>query len=280
MRRDGDAVWVVRLCQLAGLSRQAYYQGCRARRRREIDEEAIVEQVRVERKLHPKIGARKLQVMLRPVLEEMGISVGRDRLFRLLRARGLLVKRSRRRAKTTQSGHLFHVYPNLIRHIEPMMPNQVWVSDLTYLRTDEGFLYLSLIMDAYSRKVVGQVVSDTLEAEGCLRALKTALDALPAGARPVHHSDRGLQYCSKEYVRLLGHYGCPISMTEVNHCYENAKAERLNGILKGEYALGETFRDKRQATRAAQEAVVLYNRFRPHTCLKWKTPEEVHAVAA
>ncbi len=239
-----------------------------------------MEQVQVERRRHPKMGVRKLIVNIRPFLEEMGISMGRDRLFAVLRERGLLVKRSLRWAKTTNSRHGFFVFPNLIRHIEPSVINQVWVSDLTYIRTEEGFLYLSLVMDGYSRKIIGYAVSDTLEAEGCLRALKMALKELPAEACPIHHSDRGIQYCCKDYLRLLEERHCLISMTEMNHCYENAKAERLNGILKSEYALGETFRDKQQAIRAAHEAVVLYNRFRPHTQLCFLTPEAVHGFAA
>lgn len=267
------------LCRLTGWSRQAYYKGCQGKTERDIDEEAIVEQVKAQRKRHHRMGARKLFVLIAAELLEMGIRIGRDRFFAVLRARGMLVERRRRGARTTNSRHGFHVWPNRIRHIVPSAINQVWVSDLTYIRTLEGFMYLSLIMDAYSRKIVGYCVNDTLEAQGCLQALSMALKTLAPGACPIHHSDRGMQYCCRDYVDLLERRGCPISMTEVNHCYENAKAERLNGILKDEYALGETFRTKLQAKEAAHQAVVLYNEYRPHTRLNFRTPQVVHAAA-
>lgn len=267
------------LCRLAGWSRQAYYKGCQAKTERDIDEEAIVEQVKAERKRHRQMGARKLFVLVGAELLEMGIRIGRDRFFAVLRARGLLIERRRRGARTTNSRHGFRVWPNRIRHIAPSAVNQVWVSDLTYIRTLEGFMYLSLVMDAYSRKIVGYCINDTLEAHGCIQALNMALKTLAPGACPIHHSDRGTQYCCREYVDLLERRGCPISMTEMNHCYENAKAERLNGILKDEYALGETFRTKLQAKETAHQAVVLYNQFRPHTRLNYRTPQAVHAAA-
>ena len=190
----------------------------------------------------------------------------------------MLILRRRRFVKTTDSRHGFHVWPNLIRNVVPSMPHQVWVSDLTYIRTDEGFMYLSLVTDAFSRKIVGFDVSDSLEAAGCQRALKMALKQLPEGARPIHHSDRGTQYCCDAYTGLLRKRGCPISMTEVNHCYENALAERVNGILKSEYALGEGFRRKPQAVQATRQAVTLYNERRPHTSLDYRLPAEVHAM--
>jgi putative transposase len=267
------------LCRLAGVSRQAYYRQRRRRRGREIDGEAVVAMVRAQRRMQPRIGTRKLRVLLAEQLEEEGISIGRDRLFELLRRRGMLVRRRRRGAVTTQSRHAFYTWPNLLRHLEPSMPHQVWVSDLTYLRTAEGFVYLALIMDAHSRKIVGYNVSSSLEAEGCLQALQAALGSLPAGARPIHHSDRGMQYCCRQYIDALQRRGCPISMTEQNHCYENAKAERLNGILKQEYGLDQNFRSKAQAAEAARQAVLIYNRYRPHIMLGYRTPEVVHQAA-
>jgi len=272
-------VAITRLCRLAGLSRQAYYQGCRARERRDVDEDAVVEQVRQQRKLHPRMGTRKLCVVLDTILHDMDITIGRDHLFALLRERGLLVERRRRYARTTDSRHGFRVWPNRIRHIVPSMPNQVWVSDLTYVRTEEGFMYLSLVTDAFSRKVLGYCISDSLEAQGCIEALRMALRTAPIGACPIHHSDRGTQYCCQDYIALLQKRGCPVSMTEINHCYENAKAERLNGILKDEYALGQTFRNKRHAKTATHEAILLYNAYRPHTRLNFQTPETAHAAA-
>lgn len=279
MKSSSD-VSVCRLCRVVGFSRQAYYQGTEVRRRREVDEEVIVKLVTEQRKQHPRMGGRKLCHLLKPLLKERGIHMGRDRFFAVLKGRGLLVERRRRGVKTTNSRHSFAVWPNRIRHIEASMVNQVWVSDLTYLRTQEGFLYLSLVTDSFSRKIVGFCVNDTLESEGCRKALKRALASLTPGECPIHHSDRGTQYSCTEYVELLLRHGCLISMTEMNHCYENAQAERVNGILKDEYALGETFRTKEQARAAARQAVHLYNAFRPHTCLALRTPDEVHARAA
>lgn len=236
-----------------------------------------MELVKLERRVQPKLGGRKLLVVLAPALEALGIEMGRDRLFSVLRAHGLLVARRRGGARTTDSRHGFRKWPNLIRNVIATRVHQVWFSDLTYIRTEEGFMYLALTMDACSRKVVGWDISDSLEAEGCLRALRMALGQLPSGAAPIHHSDRGTQYCCGQYVEVLERRGCPVSMTEVNHCYENATAERLNGILKDEYGLGETFRSKAQARDAARQAIVLYNERRPHSMLQYLTPSLFHA---
>jgi transposase InsO family protein len=258
------------------MSRQAFYQGCRRRRRQEVDEDAIVELVKRERRLQPRMGARKLLVLLEDEMRELEIAVGRDRFFELLRERDLLVPRRSRGARTTDSRHGFRPWPNLIRHVEVSMLHQVWVCDLTYVRTEEGFMYLALIMDLFSRKVVGYDMSDSLEAAGCLRALQQALAQLPAASAPIHHSDRGIQYCCGEYTNALEERGCAISMTEVNHCYENANAERLNGILKEEYGLGKTFLRKEHALETTRQAILLYNDRRPHTMLKYQTPSAVH----
>ncbi len=265
------------LCVFAGFTRQAYYKQRTARRCQEVDESVVVTLVKEERQSQPKIGVRKLRVLLAQELSEAGVSLGRDRMFALLRKQDMLIVPKRPFVKTTDSRHGFRTWPNLLRNIEPSMPHQVWVSDLTYIRTDEGFMYLSLVTDAFSRKIVGFDISDTLEATGCVRALKMALKQLPEGARPIHHSDRGTQYCCRAYTKRLLERGCPISMTELNHCYENALAERVNGILKGEYALGESLRSKRQAVTAAQQAVLLYNERRPHTSLNYRFPSEVHS---
>jgi len=259
------------------MSRQAFYKERRERRRLEVDRQAILELVKRQRKLHPRMGARKLLHVLQGDFKEMGIWLGRDRFFTLLKQERLLIKRKRRRGvRTTQSGHGWRVYANQVRGVHAEKPNEIWVSDLTYVRTDEGFLYLSLITDAYSRKIVGFDVSDSLEAEGCLRSLGQALGELPEGVCPIHHSDRGTQYCCGEYVRMLEKRGLGISMTELNHCYENAQAERVNGILKHEYGLGETFRTKAQGVTAARQAVELYNELRPHLSLGYQTPSSVH----
>lgn len=235
-----------------------------------------MDHVSKERQKHPKMGGRKLHIKLKTILITEGIDIGRDRFFDVLRHHGLLIKRCRKYCKTTNSLHKFYKYKNLIKDMEIRMPNQVWVSDITYIRTTEGFLYLSLITDAYSRKIVGYEVNDTLESIGCEKALDKALKELPMGEHPIHHSDRGIQYCCNEYIKKLRKHNLRISMTEENHCYENALAERVNGILKGEYYLGNKFPSKEIAKRACKQAIYLYNTDRPHISLNMQVPEMVH----
>ena len=171
------------------------------------------------------------------------------------------------------------MYENLLKGRDLTGPHQALVSDITYIRTEEGFVYLCLVMDSFSRAIVGFDCSDTLEREGALRALAQALGQLPAGHETVHHSDRGSQYCCQEYVGKLQGAGVSISMTQENHCYENAQAERLNGIVKQEYGLGGTFGRKSEALRAVTEAVGLYNWRRPHQSLGYAVPMAVHRAA-
>lgn len=262
------------------MSRQNFYKVKKCRKRKQVDEELIVETVRHVRRDHPKMGTRKLLRRLRPQWAEAGVDVGRDRLFDILRDHNMLIERKRSAPRTTFSRHNFPTYSNVLKDNPPAAPHQAWVSDLTYIRTDQGFMYLSLITDAYSRKVVGYDIGDSLEASGCLRALRQALKQLPAGSAPIHHSDRGTQYCCNAYVEKLQEHGATISMTEENHCYENAKAERMNGILKDEYGLGHTFRTKKDVKKAAEQAIWLYNNDRPHLSLDYQMPSAVHRQAA
>jgi len=262
------------------MSRQNYYKTRTARARRAVDDGLVVELVEQERRRQPRLGVRKLHYKLREDFEEAGVAIGRDRMFEILRDRGLLVKPLPKAPRTTNSRHSLPVFRNLIAGIETTGPNQVWVSDLTYIRTSVGFEYLSLLMDLHSRKIVGFHCGDDLSTAGCLKALDQALADLPAGSKLIHHSDRGCQYCSHDYVQRLRDHGGSVSMTEENHCAENANAERLNGILKQEYALGAEFRTRAQARAAAREAVALYNNDRPHLSLLMQTPAEVHRKAA
>jgi len=268
------------LCERVGMSRQNYYATRRERCRRKIDEDLVVQLVKEERRAQPRIGSRKLLYMLQGELKEAGVRIGRDRFIELLGSRDLLVARKRVWPKTTNSRHSLPVFRNLVKERDPTAPNQVWVSDLTYIRTDEDFMFASLITDMYSRKIVGCFIGDSLESISCQKALKMAMEQLPGDRYPIHHSDRGCQYCCHEYVELLNGRGLSISMTEEMHCYENAMAERVNGILKQEYELDATFRTKEQAARAFMEAVELYNNRRPHLSLNYRTPEEVHRRAA
>jgi putative transposase len=261
------------------MSRQNYYKQRQHRQKRSMEEDLVVQLVRRERQVQPRVGTRKLQHMLWREWTQAGVSMGRDRLFGLLREHHLLIRRRRRSARTTDSRHGLAVYPNRLREAVLTGPHQAWVSDITYLRTRQGFMYLSLVMDAFSRKIVGYDCHDRLESEGALRALSMAMRQLPAGAALIHHSDRGCQYCSGRYIERLRARGITISMTEENHCYENGQAERLNGILKQEYGLGDVFGQKADVQRAIREAVELYNNRRPHAALGYRLPGEVHSAA-
>ena len=261
------------------MSRQNYYKQQNQRQRRQVDEGLVLSLVRRERAVQPKLGTRKLLHLLKDEMRSEGVYVGRDRLFSILARNRFLIQRRRRYCRTTDSRHRFRVYGNLLKDATLTSPHQALVSDITYIRTDEGFMYLSLIMDAYSRAIVGYHCSDSLEAEGTLRSLSMALRKLPAGSKAIHHSDRGSQYCCGAYIEKLRRRGLRISMTEENHCYENSQAERLNGILKQEYGLGGRFRKKSEVRRAIREAVMLYNCRRPHQSLGYQCPMEVHLAA-
>ena len=264
------------LCWTVGMTRQNYYKSRRVRERLAVDEALVLELIRKERSYMPRLGCRKLRYLVQAELESAGVRIGRDRFFALLRRHNMLVERPKRVARTTDSRHGFAVYPNIAKDMQVTGPHQLWVSDITYIRTDEGFMYLSLVMDGFSRKIIGFDCSDNLEMEGVIRAAAQAIKQLPAGAYAVHHSDRGSQYCSQPYIEQLKAAELGISMTEENHCYENGKAERLNGILKQELGMGMSFSRKALVAPAVAEAVHLYNRYRPHTALGYKTPEYIH----
>lgn len=262
------------------MSRQNYYAQRRRRQREEVDGGLIEQLVQQERKIQPRIGGRKLHLTLKEPLGQAQVKLGRDRFFKVLRERGLLLEPRRSAApRTTDSYHNLGVFTNQIKGLQLSGPNEVWVSDLTYIRTQEGFLYLALITDKWSRKVVGYDCADTLESDGCLRALEQALSQLPKESKPIHHSDRGSQYCCHRYIDRLTERGLGVSMTERNHCAENALAERMNGILKGEYFLDQEFATKRQAHRAVDQAIDLYNTRRLHKALGYRIPGQVHAMA-
>lgn len=268
------------LCWKLGMSRQNYYARRRHRAARAIDAELVLNLVRAERRCQPRLGARKLRYMLKGAMKQAGVALGRDRFFALLRGADLLVgPLPREWVNTTCSQHPLPVYPNLIRDLTVREPNQVWVVDLTYVRTEEGFMFLALVTDKGSRKIVGYHCGENLETGGCVRALRMALAELPADARPIHHSDRGTQYCSHEYGKVLAERELPISMTEKNHCAENALAERMNGILKSEYGLGGRLESKAQARRAVNQAIETYNERRPHTALLLRTPGQAHRLS-
>ncbi len=231
---------------------------------------------------------RKLKISLDDEFTKAKIKVGRDTLFNILRKHNMLTLRKKTSARTTNSYHRFYKYKNIIKDIEINRPNQVWASDITYIRTVKGFCYLALITDMYSRKIVGYDLSDSLELKGCVRALNKAIyqakNTCTERSRSIngliHHSDRGIQYCSNVYTQILKRNKIGISMTEENHCYENAMAERVNGILKDEFYLDQTFDNVAHAKRAAKNAINLYNEIRLHLSLDYKTPNMVYQLSA
>lgn len=269
---------VDQVCQQFGLSRQAYYKRQTASLSDLFREQLILDEVRAIRCRQPMIGVRKLHKMVTPTLRAQGIKIGRDQLFALLRRHDLLIAFRKRYVRTTNSYHRFRTYHNLIRGLAITGPHQVLVSDITYIDTVEGFCYLALITDAYSRKIVGYAISQSLSIEFCLEALQQALTGVANPAQLIHHSDRGIQYCSHAYVALLQQHQVNISMTEQNHVYENALAERVNGILKTEFLLGEKLISFAVAKELVKQAIKIYNEERPHMSIAYLTPQLKHAA--
>ena len=242
-----------------------------------MKEALIIKKVQEIRTTMPRIGTRKLHYLLSETLSEHHVEIGRDKLFDLLSDYGMLVRRrKRKKTYTTDSNHPFRKYPNLIRDMSVTAANQLWVSDITYICLASGFCYLSLVTDAYSRKIVGYCLYRTLERQGPLSALTRALSQWDLHSTLIHHSDRGLQYCCLDYTTLLGSYGITISMTEKGDPYENVIAERMNGVLKQEFGLGSTFRSFEEAETAVNKAVQIYNTQRPHGSCSYLTPERAH----
>ncbi len=263
-----------------GLSRQAFYQGQRRHLQRECRAQVVVQWVRERRLRQPRLGTRKLHHLLGESLLPSGL--GRDALFDVLRNAGMLVPQRRAYHKTTDSHHRFRRHPNLLKAGEQQVcataSEQVWVADITYLPTQGRFVYLSLVTDAYSRKIVGWHVHDSLQTEQVAQALKMALRTRQSDQRLVHHSDRGIQYCSSYYQAIHSRHGLHCSMTDGYDCYQNALAERVNGILKGELLLHRPV-DLEQARRMVRESIEIYNAERPHLSLKMQTPDAVHRAS-
>lgn len=203
----------------------------------------------------------------------MGIKIGRDRFYDILRAEGLLLQRKKKYHKTTNSNHRFRIYENLIEALIPTRADEVWVTDITYLRVAETFIYLALITDLYSRKIIGYDISESLNIEGSIRALMQAMRGKNNLEGTIHHSDRGIQYCSNGYTELLTSKKIQISMSAKGNPYENAVAERVNGILKEEFLLSEAFKTKEDAVKATRQAIEIYNKERIHMSIGYKTPD-------
>jgi len=265
-----------------GMSRQAYYQGLRRSAQSCQRAETVVQLVQEQRMRQPRLGTRKLHHLLREPLQRAGMALGRDAMFDVLRNARMLVPTRRAYHKTTDSHHRFRRHPNLVKEgpkqIRVTGSEQLWVADITYLPTADKFVYLSLVTDAHSRKIVGWHVHASLQTEEVAQAMKMALKERRTQQALVHHSDRGIQYCSTYYQTLHRRHGITCSMTDGYDCYQNALAERVNGILKGEFLLNRPA-DLLQARRMVAQAVDIYNRERPHLSLKMQTPDAVHRAS-
>jgi putative transposase len=275
MKQNYQCYSLQSLCGLFGYSRQAFYKQQRLLLIEQSRDGLILQQVLHIRKDQPRCGTRKLLVMLQPFFKKQDIQIGRDIFFQLLAKNKLLIRKRKRSTHTTNSKHFFYRYPNLVAHFTPLHAHELWVADITYIPMKERFAYLYLITDAYSRKIVGFHVSDDMRVSSAIVALQKAIDQKPVDAIVIHHSDRGLQYCSKDYVALLKTNHAHISMTQNGDPYENAMAERVNGILKSEL-ISDSYTDLKAAMQHIARCITVYNYRRVHSSLNWQIPDNVH----
>ena len=263
---------VIGCCRRLGISKQAYYKVRKNRDDQKEKEERIIKQVLVVRQEMPRVGTRKLHYILKSDL-----GVGRDKLFAILRKEQMLITKRKKYVKTTDSRHWMRTYADSSKQVQLNGPEQLWVSDITYLSTQEESIYLHLVSDAYSKQIMGHTVSRDLKAESTLKALQMALKRrIYQNRELLHHSDRGLQYCSKLYVDELLRNNCKISMTQDGSPYDNAVAERINGILKDEFYCDEKFDSFEQAKKHVEQSIMIYNTKRPHLSCSMLTPKEMH----
>lgn len=260
-----------------GYTRQNVYKQQKTAIAKTLRADAVKTMVDRERKQLPRLGTRKLHYLIKDDLEAQGLKFGRDKLFELMRFYDLQVKPRRRYTQTTNSKHWLRKWPNIIKNENISYPDQLWVSDITYIKTEQGNCYLNMVTDAYSRKIMGYAVEDNMETESMIEALKMAL-ARKQNVRieTIHHSDRGLQYCSKDYVNTAAKNNIKLSMTENGDPYENALAERMNRTIKEEFGMDRTMKNNEQVKKLVEESIFLYNNKRPHLALKMKTPDEVY----
>ena len=225
----------------------------------------------------PRIGTRKVYYLIKEDLHQQGLKFGRDKLFELMRWYGLQISPRRRYTQTTMSKHWLRKWPNITKGKKVQHQDEVWVSDITYIKTEQGNCYLNMITDAYSRRIMGYAVDDNMETESMIEALKMAViqkkDPLVS---TIHHSDRGMQYCSKEYALMTAKNNIHLSMTENGDPYENALAERMNRTIKEEFGMDRKMKSKDQVKKLVEESIFLYNHKRPHLALQMKTPDQVY----
>jgi transposase InsO family protein len=277
MKQDFPKLGIKLLCRLFGKTRHAYYDHQWRMQDLGLKDEIVLQHVLDIRKKQNRIGTLKLHHMLQQPLEQHGIKIGRDYLFGLMKEHGLHIRNRKRKVVTTNSRHWMQKYSNLIKGLVINGPEQVWVSDITYIQLKKQWGYLSLVTDAYSKKIMGWAFRKDLSAQGCMDALEMAIANRKYPAHKlIHHSDRGSQYCSKGYVELLTDGNIAVSMTENGDPYENAIAERVNGILKAEFDLYGAQTGLRETTRKIRENIQIYNQIRPHASCDYLTPEQAH----
>lgn len=280
MKTAYSHIGLAKLCGWFGVTRQAYYQHNWRISDMSIEADLVLKEVVKIRKNHRRMGTRKLYEKLQVFMLNHQIKMGRDALFDLLSEHKMLVRKRKRKIQTTNSYHWLRKYPNLIRELIPDAPNQLWVSDITYWKIEQGYVYISLITDTYSHKIVGYHVAESLESVETIKALKMALHDLRRSLKNhfqlIHHSDRGVQYCQHKYVKLLQDNDIKISMTENGDPLENAIAERVNGIIKEEYLFDYKVKNIKEAKKVLNFAIKLYNTERPHNSIGNLYPRDVH----
>ncbi|MBC8034442.1 MAG: IS3 family transposase [Chitinophagaceae bacterium] len=267
------------LCRLFGKTRQAHYQKLLYFREQAANSMLVLDLVAALRREIPGLGTKKLYLLLQNSFRKSGIKMGRDKLHKLLQTHNLTIRVTRKLPKTTNSNHWMKKYPNLIKELEVTTTEQVWVCDLTYVCVGKDFNYLSLITDAHSRMIIGYFLHQFLSADGCIKALDMAISSRnKTGLSVIHHSDRGSQYCSFQYVQKLKEANIEISMTDNGDPYENAMAERVNGILKTDFKLNRIFKNHMEALLAVEISINNYNQLRPHMSCNYMTPFEAHCL--
>ncbi len=272
MAAQRKTISIAGCCRHLGISKQAYYKSQKNQTKQKEEQENIIRKVLSVRQEQPRLGTRKLHYILKA---ELG--VGRDKLFEILRKEQMLITKRRKYVKTTNSKHWMRIYADSSKQLELKQPEQLWVADITYLSTRQETLYLHLVSDAYSKQIMGYTLSKDLKSESTVKALQMALRRRVYQNRNIlHHSDRGLQYCSRIYIDELRRNNCQISMTQDGSPYDNAVAERINGILKDEFYCDEKFDSFEQAKNHIEQSIMIYNTKRPHLSCSMLTPAEMH----
>jgi len=277
MAAERQRISIHSCCRHLGFSKQAYYQLQHHREDQAERDRQIIGKVLMVRRHLPRLGTRKLYYLLKDEFVEAHLTIGRDKLFEVLRAKKMLIMKRRKYVKTTDSKHWMRTHPNRAQHMQLTQPEQLWVADITYILTREETLYLHLVTDAYSKQIMGYTLSRDLKTESTLKALQMALKKrIYPHHQIVHHSDRGLQFCSKLYINELRKHNCQISMTQDGNPYDNAVAERVNGILKDEFYCDEPFENYETALASVAQSIMMYNTRRPHLSCSMLTPVQMH----